>query len=168
MAPTALLKQLETARFEKALLISESMAEGHIVLNTTEIARLNNMLTGKTDDPFRKESVSVTLRSGDIKTLAIVSDPKSTAREILHYSAELAEKGLLLDAAMNAYVSFVLSHVFEDANRRTAALVCHYFLKRYGFPISGVDLHEIEVGDLRDKAEVESLRLKVANLLNTR
>jgi len=150
--------QLERARFERALEVSESMAAHRVLLTTTELARLNNILTGKTDDPWRQEMVTIQLPSGKTETLALIADPKRTAREKLHRATELAEGGGLVDAAVDIYSGLVLSHVFNDANRRTAVLAAHYFLTRYGVPLSGVALHEIGLGDLREPGQIEALK----------
>jgi hypothetical protein len=154
----SLRQQLERARFERALEVSESMSMHRVLLTTTELGRLNNILTGKNDDPWRQEPVTIQLPSGKTETLALIADPKRTAREKLHHATELAEGGNVIDAAVDIYSGLVLSHVFNDANRRTAVLASHYFLTRYGVPLSGVALHEIGLGDLREPGQIEALR----------
>lgn len=158
--PESLAKQLERARFERALEVSESMAEHRVLLTTAELARLNNILNGKKpeDDPWRQEPVTLTLPSGKTETLALIADPKLSLREKLHRATEVAEGGAVIDAAVNIYVGIVLVHPFKDANRRTAVLAAHYFLQRYGVPVSGLALHEIGLGDVRDPHQVDSLR----------
>jgi prophage maintenance system killer protein len=79
-------------------------------------------------------------------------------REKLHQATELAENGSVIDAAVHIYSGLVLTHAFEDANRRTAAVATHYFFRRYGIAISGVALHELGLGDLREEGSIESLR----------
>ena len=155
--PFSLRRQLELTRYERALTVSESMADHRVLLTTTELARLNNILTGKDEDPWRQGAVTIKLPSGKMETLAIVADPKLTAREKLHRATDDSEGGNVLDAAVDVYVGFVMAHVFKDANRRTAVLAAHYFLKRYGVPISGLALHEIGLGDLREPGQIEEL-----------
>ncbi|NBU21898.1 hypothetical protein EBS43_10910 [bacterium] len=159
-SPQSLKRQLELARFDRALAAAESLAEHRALLTTTELARLNSIITGKTNetDPWRRETITITLPSGKMETLALIVDPVITAREKLHKATELAESGGPVDAAVDIYVALILSHVFKDANRRTAALASHYFLKRYGAAISGLSLHELGLGDLRQEGQVESLR----------
>lgn len=177
MSPT-LQKQLENARFERALEVVESIAEHRALLTTTELARLNNILTGHSPgggtnagqpshDPWRKGPVTLTLPSGQKETLALIADPKVTARENLHTATEAAEQGGALDAAVNLYVNLVLAHVFEDANRRTAVLAAQYFLKRYELPVSGVALHDLGLGDIRRPEQVQELRARVRSLIAT-
>jgi len=163
--PTSLRRQLEMARFDRALEVSESMADHRVLLTTTELARLNNILTGKNDDPWRQGPMTITLPSGNTEDLALIADPKVTAREKLHLATELAENGAVIDAAVNIYAGLVLSHVFSDANRRTAVLAAHYFLKRYGVPVSGVALHELGLGDLRQEGQLEALKETVSQIV---
>ena len=157
-SPQSLKRQLELARFDRALAAAESLAEHRALLTTTELARLNSIITGKNTDPWRRETTTITLPSGKIETLALIVDPVLTAREKLHKATERAEGGETIDAAVDIYVAFILSHVFNDANRRTAALASHYFLKRYGAAISGLALHELGLGDLRQEGQIEALR----------
>ena len=51
MSANDLKNQLELARIERALSVSESLADHRALLTTTELARINGVLTGKTDDP---------------------------------------------------------------------------------------------------------------------
>ena len=159
--PDSLKRQLEMARFDRALEVSESMAAHRVLLTTAELARLNNILTGRNTDPWRQAPVTITLPSGELETLQVLADPVVTAREKLHAATELAEAGQMIDAAVDAYVGLVLAHVFEDANRRTAVLAAHYFLRRYGVPLSGIALHELGLGDLRAPGQIDSLRATV-------
>lgn len=156
--PDSLKRQLEMARFERAVEIVESMAEHRALLTTAEIARINAALTGKTDDPWRTDTVTLSLPSGKTETISLIADPKMTTREKLHRATEEAENGAVVDAAVDIYVGLVRAHVFKDANRRTAVLAAHYFLRRYGIPISVLALHEIGLGDIRETSQVQSLR----------
>lgn len=155
----SLKRQLELTRFERALSVSESLADHRALLTTAELSRLNQILTGnETNDPWRREAVTITLPSGQTENLALIIDPVLTAREKLHYATELAESGSPIDAAVKIYADLVLAHVFSDANRRTAALAAHYFLRRYGTSVSGIALHEVGLGDLRKPGQIEELR----------
>jgi hypothetical protein len=167
MASDALRRQLSIARFDRAMEVSESLADVRALLTTTELARLNLILTGKDGenaDPWREGPVTITLPSGKIETLQVLADPKVTARDRLHRATEIAEAGAPVEAAVDIYAGLVLSHVFADANRRTAALAAHYFLKRYDVPVSGLALHEIGLGDLREEGQIESLRETVVQM----
>ncbi len=160
------------SRFERALEIAESLAEHRALLTTAELARMNHILTGtdgKSDkDPWRQEAVTITLPSGKTETLSLIANPVMTAREKLHRSTELAENGNALEAALAIYVGLVMAHVFIDANRRTAALAAHYFFARYGVPLSGLSIHELGLGDLREPGQMELLRQTVEQMVKFR
>lgn len=158
----SLKRQLEITRFDRAREVVESMAAHRVLLTTTELARLNNILTGKNpndqEGPWRKGPVTLTLPSGKTETMSLIADPVMNAREKLHKSTERAEAGSVIDAAVDIYVGLVMAHVFEDANRRTAVLATQYFLSRYGNPIPSLALHELGLGDLREEGSIEALR----------
>jgi len=172
-SPKSLKRQLEIARFERAKGVIESMAEHRALLTTMELARVNDILTGvgqasggQTLEPWREEPMTVTLPSGQTHTFALLRDPKLSTREILHKATELSEEGgNALDAAIDAYAGLVLLHAFKDANRRTAVLAAHYFLQRYGVPLSGLAIHEIGLGDLREEGTLQSLRETVHQMV---
>jgi hypothetical protein len=129
----SLFKQLEVTRFDRALSATETLAQNRSLLTTMELERLNGILVGKPIETsahsgtslWRDSPVTLSLPSGRTETLSILRDPKLTAREHLHEATELAENGHAIDAAVSVYVKFVLSHVFKDANRRTAVLAAH-------------------------------------------
>lgn len=161
-----LRRQLELTRFERALEVSQSMADHRVLLTTMELERLNNILIGNKDehDPWRQGPVTLTLPSGRTETLALIADPKIRVRDKLHRATELAEKGSPIDAAVDIYVSMVMAHVFQDANRRTAVVAAHYFLQRYGVPLSGLAIHELGLPDLREEGQIERLRQTVHHM----
>jgi hypothetical protein len=173
--PVSLFKQLEMTRFDRALEATESLARNRALLTTMELERINGILTGKTippeNDPehpgpghWRDSPVTLALPSGRVETLSILQNPKLTAREHLHEATELAENGHVIDAAVSIYVKLVLSHAFRDANRRTAVLAAHYFLLRYGVPLSGLALHEIGLGDLREPGQIDALKETISQM----
>jgi hypothetical protein len=166
--PTPLQKRLERARFDRALAVSESLADHRALLTLAELSRLNLLLTGALagpssgtggdDDPWRQNPVEIQLPSGKKANFNLMADPRVSVREKLHRATELAENGAVIDAAVEIYAGLVLLHPFKDANRRTAVLAAHYFLSRYGVPVSGLALHEIGLGDLREAGEIEALK----------
>ncbi|MBC7384961.1 MAG: Fic family protein [Cryobacterium sp.] len=163
----SLFKQLEITRFDRAQAATETLAGNRSLLTTMELERLNGILTGKSieqSDPWRTTPATISLPSGKTETLSILRDPKVSARDHLHEATELAENGHIIDAAVSVYVQLVLSHGFKDANRRTAVLAAHYFLLRYGAPISGLALHEIGLGDLREPGQIEALKDTISQM----
>lgn len=153
-----LKRQLEMTRFERALEVSESLAVRRALLTITELARLNQIVTGETETPWRQGSVSVELPSGKIESFTLIADPMQIARERLHRATARAESGSPVDAAVELYVDLVLAHVFKDGNRRTAVLSGHYFLTRYGVPLSGLAILELGLGNLREEGQIQALR----------
>lgn len=154
-------KQLETARFDRALKIVDSLCEHRALLTTGELGRVNQVITGKTEDPWRQQPTTLSHSSGRTFTFALMADPRTLARDKLHHATErcLSEKSDdVIEAATDLYVALVLSHVFTDGNRRTAAAAAHYYLRRHGIPLSGTAIHELGIGDLRDAAHVQALR----------
>jgi len=157
-ARKTLRRQLELARLGRGVEVVDSLAERRMILSTGDLARLNNILTGSHESPWRQEPITITLRSGVQETLSSVTDPVVCAREKLHLATERAEAGQVVEAAVGIYVDLIRNHVFKDANRRTAVLACHFFLNRYGIRLSGLALHEVGIGDIRDPAQVEALQ----------
>jgi len=172
-SPRSLKRQLEITRFERARGVIESLAEHRALLTTMELSRVNDILTGTNpsatpgnEEPWRQEPATVTLPSGATHTLSLLRDPKLSTRELLHRATELSEEGgNPIDAAIDIYVGLVLLHAFKDANRRTAVLAAHYFFQRYGVPLSGLALHEIGLGDLREEDTLKSLRETVHQMV---
>lgn len=166
MSSDGLRRQLEMSRFERALEVTESLADHGALLTTAELARINGICTGKAvdADPWRKGPVTLTLPSGKQETLALIADPIVTAREKLHHATDLAENGAVIDGVVDVYTGLVLAHPFEDANRRTAVLAAHYFLRRYGVGLSGLALHELGLGDLRSPGQIDALRETVSQM----
>ncbi len=162
--PDSLKRQLERTRLDRALAVTESLADCRALLTTAELARINNVLTGKNEDPWRRDPVTIKLPSGKIETLELITDPVLSSRDKLHRATEQAEQGAIIDAAVDLYVGLVLAHCFNDANRRTAVLAAHYLLKRYGVPLSGLALHEIGLGDLREEGQVQALRETIGQM----
>lgn len=164
-----LMLQLQSARMERALEAAEALADNRSLLTTLELERFNGILLGvkineKTPDLWRTDPITITLPSGKTETLAIIKDPKISAREILHHATEKAENGDPLEAAIDTYVGLVLAHSFKDANRRTAVLAAHYFFSRYGIPLNGTAIHELGLGDLRDPSHVAELRKTIEQM----
>lgn len=163
-----LRRQLELARFERGMEVAESLAAHRALLTTAELARMNAILIGVDPaaelDPWRRDPVTVPLPGGKEAQVALIAEPVLTAREKLHRATALAENGQALDAAVDIYVGLVMAHVFRDANRRTATLAAHYFFRRYDQPLSGLSLHELGLGDLREAGQIDALHETVRQM----
>jgi hypothetical protein len=158
--PDSLRNQLQIARFERGLEVAESLASHRALLTTSELARLNRIINGLGEDadPWRQEAANVTLPSGRVQSFSIIENPVPATRDRLHTVTEQAEAGAVVDAAAQIYIDLVLSHVFKDGNRRTAVLAAHYFLRRYGMPLSALAIHELGLPDLHEPGQIELLR----------
>ena len=163
--PNFLKLQLERARFERALEIAEGLVEGGKFLNSAELARINKVITGTTGEtePWREGAAACVLPSGRQERLQILSDPVRKARELLHEAQERAQSGDVTDAAAELYAQLVLSHIFKDANRRTAVVAAAYLLRLHGVYVSAMGLHELGLGDLRAEGQMEALRETLRN-----
>mgnify|MGYP000851169919 CR=1 FL=1 len=165
MPENNLKRQLELSRFERALEVVNSMVESGVFLNTAELGRLNQILTGTQNDPWRVEPAICKLPSGREATFAILADPIKKAREILRAAKDRADGGEAIEAAADVYAQFVLTHVFKDGNRRTAVVAAYFLLKAHGHSVSAVGLHELGLGDLRIDRQMEALRETLRNLV---
>lgn len=163
--PNYLQRQLELSRFERALEVVDSMVESHAFLNTGELARINQILTGTKSDPWRVEAAICQLPSGRDANFQVLADPINKAKEILRAGKDRADAGDVVDAAADVYAQFVLTHVFQDGNRRTAVIAAYYLLKVHGHDVSALGLHELGLGDLRIENQMEALRQTLRSLI---
>jgi hypothetical protein len=162
-----LFRQLERTRFERALEVLESLVEHKALLTTTELARINHILVGskQDSDPWRSESVNLKLPSGRTEVLNMIENPVFALRDQLHLATDRAENGDAIDAAIDLYIWMVQSHTFKEGNRRTAVLGALYFLQHYGYPVSGIALHEIGLGDIRDPEQRAALKEMILQMV---
>src|SRR4051794_28365996 len=163
--PNFLQRQLERSRFERALEVAESMVEKGAFLNTAELHRINNILRGEKDEPWREGAAVCNLPSGRQESLQILADPVTKAKEILHNARDRADSGAVIEAAADLYAQLVLTHVFKDANRRTAVVAAAYLLRNHKVEISAMGLHELGLGDLRAEGQLEALRETLRNVV---
>jgi hypothetical protein len=163
--PNFLKRQLERARFERALEIAESMVETGAFLNTAELGRINNVLMGEHTEPWRETAAVCKLPSGHNENFQVLADPITKAKEILTHAKNRADGGEVVEAAADVYAQLVLTHVFKDANRRTAVVAAAYLLKLHGIQVSALGLHELGLGDLRDSGQIDVLRDTLRNVV---
>jgi prophage maintenance system killer protein len=163
--PNFLQRQLERARFERALEVAESMVDSGAFLNTAELARINNVLRGQIDEPWREGAAVCKMPSGNEESLQLLADPITKAKEILRHAKDRAAVGEVVEAAADVYSQLVLTHVFKDANRRTAVVAAAYLMRLHGYDISAMGLHELGLGDLRAEGTLEVLRDTLRNVI---
>lgn len=162
--PSFLQKQLERTRFERALEVAQSMVETGAFLNTAELARINNVLLGETAEPWRDGAATCRLPSGREERFQVMADPVNKAKEILRNAKDRATSEVV-EAAADLYAQLVLTHVFKDANRRTAVVAAAYLLKLHGVEVSAMGLHELGLGDLRAEGQMDALREMIRNIV---
>jgi hypothetical protein len=163
--PNFLKKQLEFARFNRAIETAYSMVDSGAFLNIAELTRINGILTGSKEDPWREDAAVCKLGSGREVRFQILADPLKKTKEILTNAKEKAASGDVIGASVDLYVELVMTHVFKDANRRTAVVACAYLLKLHGKDISAFALHELGLGDLRMEGQIQVLKEIVSNIV---
>lgn len=170
--PRSLKQQLEQTRLERAIEIATDLAGKGALLTTTELARLNEVVTGagsstkspKEDAPWRQEEVTLTLPSGKKETFSVIVNARRVARDKLHQATDRADCGSVLEAAVGIYVGLVQAHVFNDGNRRTAAVAAHYFFAKHNIAMSGLALHELGTRDMRDPEQIRELEASLKQI----
>lgn len=160
-----LLKHRAQQKFSHALNYVQQAAGGPKILNTSELAHLNQMLTGGQDDPWRLSPVSVTIPSGKTHHFNLLNNPIVCARDVIGEAQKLAGNGDLPEAAFYLYSQIVLNHLFLDANRRTAALATLWMVQAAGGSIDAALLDKQPIGDLRDAKDLANLKTKIKSLV---
>lgn len=159
-----LQKQLELERFARAISHVEQTAHTIKRLNANELARLNQMLNGHSDEPWRFDAASIQLPTGKVHQMSVMSNPLVVARDVLEHANQMASQDLK-EAALLLYTKLVLAHLFKDANRRTAALATLWFLRANHGDVDVVALAETSVGDLREDADMKKLKSALSPLI---
>lgn len=165
MGKNPLITQLEDQRFLHAVSYVKDNAQGLKKLIPSELAQLNQLLTAQPGDPWRFTPATITIPSGKTHQFNMLSNPTLQAREIIDAAENAATYGDFKDAAFQIYSRLILAHVFNDANRRTAALACLWLLRANEKDIDAVALANESVGDLRENADQETLRKKMDSLI---
>jgi len=158
-----LQKQLEQERFARAISHVEQTAQTIKRLNASELARLNQMLNGQSEEPWRSEDASIKIPSGKVHQMSVMNNPLHVARDVLELANQLADQDLI-EGAFQLYSRLVLAHLFNDANRRTAALATLWYLRAHGGDVDVVALSQTPVGDLREELDVKKLKKQMMAL----
>lgn len=153
-----LQEQLSEKRFLHGVDYVKQNTTGIKKISTSELAHLNQILTGQTDEPWRYEEAVVQIPSGQTHQLNVLSNPVHAARDLLGAAEQIAGNHDFVEAAFRLYTQLVLLHLFNDANRRTAALATFWLLRSHAVDIDAHALAKIAVGDLRQKADYTLLR----------
>jgi hypothetical protein len=159
-----LQKQLEDQKFAHGIAYVKQAAPGIKKINSNELAHLNQLLTGQTDEPWRFTAVQVEIPTGQTQHFNVVSNPIQRARDILGNAQQRAGNGEVLEAAIDVYAQLVLEHLFNDANRRTAILATLWVLQSHQMDIDATKLGQIPIGNLRDPKDMSTLAQAMKSL----
>lgn len=165
MRKNPLVTQREDQRFVHAVSYVEANANGLKKLTANELSLLNQLLTGESADPWRFSSTVVTIPSGKVHQFNMLSNPIHLARDIISSAQQTAGNGDFNDATFHIYSRLILAHLFNDANRRTAALASLWLLQSFGKDINAFTLANEALGDIREKSDSEILRKKIDALI---
>ena len=158
---SSLQKQLEQEKFLHGIAYVQNASIGIKKLTTAELAYLNQLLTQQNEEPWRLNPTEVVIPSGQRLQFNLISNPVAQARDILGNAFVTAGNDQVIEAAVDLYSQLVLNHLFKDANRRTAVLATIWLLNSNGIQVDPQKLHDIPLGNLRDKANVHSLAAKI-------
>lgn len=157
-----LQKQLNHQKFLTTIDYVRKAASGPKVLMTHELAQINLMMLGRDThsdfEPWRMEAMNVRIPSGKDLQFNVVSNPINRARDVIGHALHLANNGDGLEGAFFLYSQLVLSHLFKEANRRTAVAGSLWILLIAGLDCDASSLLELPIGDLREPQSLADLR----------
>lgn len=165
--PTSLNQVREKQRFLGAVDYVIRSARGIKKITSSELAQLNKLLTESTDDPWRFSEAEVEIPSGQKHLISVILNPVTRARDLLGAATERAGNGEAREAASSLYSELVLSHLFRVANRRTAVLAALWILEAGGIHVDAEELLKIPVGDLRQKADLDTFIERLERFFQT-
>jgi|GEM_PF-6542317 len=160
-----LQKQLEHEKYLHGAAYTQNSARSLKKLTTTELAYLNQMVGGDSESSWRFEALEILIPGGRKREFSILSNPIAKARDLLGESLRLEGNGEPIRAAVYLYTQLILSHLFLEANRRTAALACFWRLCHSKLEIDPLALLVVPVGDLMEPTASENLHAKITQLI---
>ncbi|MEQ1664408.1 MAG: Fic family protein [Bdellovibrionales bacterium] len=168
MGSDILQQQREEQRFRHAIDYIHEATTGTKKLTTSELSRLNQILTAVTESSWRSASVQIKIPSGEIYKFNLISDPVDEARKIIVDAFEIANNESISAAAVFLYLQLVQHHLFQDANRRTASLAAQWLLNSFDHDIDPHELLKIPLGDVRNVFEKKKIGEKIRGLIRPR
>lgn len=164
--PKSLLqKQREEQKFQHGIDYVTRAAPGIKKINSSELAHLNQLLTGSSEEPWRFEATQIQIPSGHTQHFNVTSNPIQRARDILGNAMQRAGNDEVIEAAADVYSHLVLEHLFEDANRRTAVLAALWLLQAHNKDIDAHQLLNVPIGNLREPKDLQALAQKIQDLI---
>ncbi len=159
-----LFRHLEEQRFAHALSYADESSHNLKKLSSQELVHINQILT-KQESVLRQTSAEIQLKNGKIQSFSMISNPLIRARDVIADAHDIVFAGNLVEAVYHLYSQLILDHLFNDANRRTAAVAAYWLMGEKHLKLDVVKLLEIPVGDLRDLKTLKELRKKIEELL---
>jgi hypothetical protein len=160
-----LQKQLDHQKFLHAVDYVRKESQSIKKLSTTELSRINSFLSGISDEPWRFDPVQVQIPGGTLHKMNMLSNPINRARELVGNALQMSGNGQGLEAATFLYSQLVLDHLFQQANRRTAVAAALWILLLSGYDCDAEKFLNIPIGDLRNRADLDSLRTKIESII---
>ena len=161
---SALQTQLETERFLHAAEYVKNTCQGLKKLTSTELAYLNQVCLAKSEGTWRLGPMQVEIPGRGSVNMSLHSNPLARAREILAEAQKLATEDGPWIGCIFAYTHLVKEHLFEEANRRTAALAAYWILTEDGIQVSPEELVNLKVGDLRQNSDLAQFERDILSL----
>src|SRR5688572_6492518 len=104
MGSEFLRKQHEEQRLRHAIDYVSDATKSAKKLTTSELARLNRIITAGDDTAWRFEPVEIQIPSGKVRKFSLISNPIDEARRILGHAMDMASNGEVGEAASYAYL----------------------------------------------------------------
>ena len=150
-AKNPLQKQLEHEKFLHTAEYVKNNSQGLKKLTSTELAYINQHCCSATEANWRLSPTQVQIPGQVTVNFSVLTNPLARARDILGQAQQLAAEEGSWTGAQFAYVQLVLEHLFNEANRRTAALAAYWILCAEGLALDPLSLITFPVGNLREE-----------------
>src|SRR5690606_29135568 len=132
-----------------------------------ELDRLNQIVSARDSSGWRMNPVTLQISTGKTQRFNVISNPLEDARRILGNAGDLAYNEDPKVAATYVYLQLVEEHLFQDGNRRTAALAAQWVLNAHDTDVDVLQLLELPLGDVRDSSEREALSQKIKAIIKS-
>jgi hypothetical protein len=163
-AKNPLQKQLELEKFLHTAEYVKNTSQGLKKLTSTELAYINQHCSSATEANWRLSPVKVEIPGHVTVDFSVLTNPLARARDILGQAQQLAaEEGPWIGAQF-AYVQLVLEHLFNEGNRRTAALAAFWILCADHVSVNPLHLVTFTVGNLREPKALKDFEENLSRL----
>ena len=160
-----LRQQHEAQRLRHAIEYVSNATRTLKKLTSSELSRINQIIVAGTDTGWRFQQATIQIPSGKVHKFNLISNPIENARRILGDAYDMSNNNDVKDAAIFLYFQLVEEHLFENANRRTAALAAQWLLNEKDIELDTLELLEIPLGDVREPTERNELSKRILELM---